>query len=56
MIIIEDVSRDEPEERYIKILEDIKNEFSFVSFIQTEHENRYSPGWNNDKLLVLVKK
>jgi hypothetical protein len=26
------------------------------TFIVTEHENRYSPGWNNDKLLVLIKK
>ena len=56
MIIIEDVNRDEPEESYINIINDIQDEFSFISFIVTEHENRYSPGWNNDKLLVLVKK
>jgi len=56
MIIIEDINRDESEETYSKILEDIKDEFSFISFILTEHENRYSPGWNNDKLLVLIKK
>ena len=56
MIIIEDISRDEPEETYFNYLKDILHEFSFVSFIVTEHENRYSPGWNNDKLLVLIKK
>ena len=56
MIIIEDVSRDESNENYYNIIKDIYNEFSFVSFIVTEHENRYSPGWNNDKLLVLIKK
>jgi hypothetical protein len=56
MIIIEDISRDEPEETYNNILKDIVHEFSFVSFIITEHINRYSPGWNNDKLLVLIKK
>jgi predicted O-methyltransferase YrrM len=56
MIIIEDINRNEPEENYFKIIKDIYNEFSFVSFIVTEHENRYSPGWNNDKLLVLIKK
>jgi predicted O-methyltransferase YrrM len=56
MIIIEDVSRDETNDNYFKIIEDIYNEFSFISFIVTEHENRYSPGWNNDKLLVLIKK
>jgi predicted O-methyltransferase YrrM len=56
MIIIEDVNRKELEENYYKIIEDIKDEFSFISFIITEHENRYSPGWDNDKLLVLIKK
>jgi len=56
MIIIEDVNRKEPEETYMKILDDIKDEFSFISFIITEHENRYSPGWDNDKILVLIKK
>ena len=56
MIIIEDVSRAESEEKYFNYLQDIFHEFSFVSFIVTEHTNRYSPGWNNDKLLVLIKK
>ena len=56
MIIIEDINRDEPEERYVKILDGIADQFSFISFVITEHENRYSPGWNNDKLLVLIKK
>ena len=56
MIIIEDIYRDEPNERYEKILEGIKNEFSFISFIITEHKNKFSEGWNNDKLLVLIKK
>ena len=56
MIIIEDVNRDEPEEKYFNILKDVFHEFSFISFVLTEHNNRYSPGWNNDKLLVLIKK
>jgi len=56
MIIIEDVTRAEPEENYFNYLKDILHEFSFVSFIMTEHANRYSPGWDNDKLLVLIKK
>ena len=56
IIIIEDINRDEPEERYVKILDGIADQFSFISFVITEHENRYSPGWNNDKLLVLIKK
>ena len=56
MIIIEDVNRDEPEETYFKYLQDIFHEFSFVSFIVTEHEQRFSPGWNNDKMLVMIKR
>lgn len=56
MIIIEDVERAKEDSVYENILKDIDHEFSFVSFILTEHSNKYSPGWDNDKLLVLVKK
>lgn len=56
MMIIEDISRGEPEETYFNNIKDIYHEFSFISFILTEHANRYSPGWDNDKLLVLIKK
>ena len=56
MIIIEDISRNEPEETYMNNIKDIYDKFSFVSFIVTEHVNRFSPGWNNDKLLVLIKR
>ena len=56
MIIIEDINRKEAESFYEDILKDIRDEFSFISFIITEHANKYSPGWDNDKLLVLVKK
>ena len=33
-----------------------QDQFSFISFILTEHINKFSGEWNNDKLLVLVKK
>jgi len=56
MIIIEDISRDVNVKEYEDILGDIINEFSFTTFIIAEHAQRYSPGWNNDKLLVLIKK
>ena len=56
MIIIEDIDRGVPNEMYYDIIKNIKDKFSFISFIITEHENRYSPGYNNDKLLVLIKK
>jgi hypothetical protein len=56
MIIIEDVERSKEDSVYENIIKGIDHEFSFISFILTEHSNKYSPGWNNDKLLVLVKK
>jgi len=56
MIIIEDIDRNISNESYYNIIKDIENEFSFITFILTEHQNRYSPGYDNDKLLVLVKK
>jgi len=56
MIIIEDIERKEPESTYEKMIDTIKNEFSFISFIITEHKYKYSPGWDNDKLFVLIKK
>jgi hypothetical protein len=56
MIIIEDVSRNENDETYRVILEDIFDQFSFISFIMAEHNNKFSGEWNNDKLLVLIKK
>jgi hypothetical protein len=56
MIIIEDIERFRTNEEYYAIIKDIEHEFSFITFILTEHKNRYSPGWDNDKLLLLVKK
>jgi len=55
ILIVEDVFRDTPEERYSMELQDIMDKLAFICFYTTEHENRYSPGWNNDKLLYLVK-
>jgi len=56
LIVIEDIFRDTPEERYEQGLADVLDQFSMAIFVVTEHEKRYSPGWNNDKLLFLVKK
>ena len=57
MLIIEDIFRNEPEERYATALVETKILESAVSvyFVMCEHKNRWSPGWDNDKLLVLVK-
>ena len=56
MIIIEDIERFRTNEEYYSIVKDIEHECSFITFILTEHKDRYSPGWDNDKLLVIVKK
>jgi len=54
-IIIEDIYRTESEEKYINALKDVLHNFSEAYFVVCNHEERYSPGWNNDKLLVLVR-
>jgi predicted O-methyltransferase YrrM len=56
MILIEDVFRTTSEDDYEKRLEDVLDHFSFCSFITTEHDNKFSGTWNNDKILVLIKK
>ena len=52
-LIIEDIFRSESEQRYVDALAGISKYFSSMTFIVTEHKNKHSPGWNNDKLLVL---
>lgn len=56
MFIIEDIFRRYDEQDYQNELEDVLDEFSFASFITCEHKNKWSPDWDNDKLLVLIKK
>jgi predicted O-methyltransferase YrrM len=56
MILIEDIFHRIPNEDYEKALEDIEDQCSVITFINTEHRNKYSPGWDNDKLLLVVKK
>jgi SAM-dependent methyltransferase len=54
-LIVEDVYRSTPEEDYARDLKEVFTECAMVYFVVCNHEERYSPGWNNDKLLVLVK-
>ena len=56
MFIIEDIFRRYDEEDYQKELNDVLDQFSFATFITCEHVNKWSPDWDNDKLLVLIKK
>ena len=55
-MIVEDIYREIPDENYEKELLDIFPQCSEAYFVMCEHVLKFSPGWNNDKLLVLVKK
>lgn len=55
MIIVEDVFRSIPVESFADPLADILEQCSAAYFVQCEHEARWSPGWDNDRLLVLTK-
>lgn len=55
LLIIEDIFRERTTEPYEKVFREVKHLVSFHTFIVCDHQNRYSPGWNNDKLLVFVK-
>ncbi len=55
VLIIESIFKKEDESRYEKELKDILCHFQDYFFITLEHENRISTGWDNDKLLVLIK-
>ena len=57
-LIIEDIYNDmkiQDEKNYYEKLEKVKNHFSEIYFVQSEHLNRWSPMYDNDKLLVLIK-
>jgi len=54
-IIVEDIYRDIDEKKYEHALQSVLPKCSFASFYICNHENEWTPGWNNSKLLVLVK-
>ena len=57
-LIIEDIfdkRKSHSEENYYKNLIQFQKFFSEIYFVQSEHLNKFSPLYNNDKLLVLVK-
>jgi SAM-dependent methyltransferase len=55
LLIIEDIFRDQDHAPYLKVMEEVKDLISFSTFIVCDHKDRYSPGWNNDKLLIMVR-
>lgn len=55
LLIIEDIFRDSDNTSFEAALKDIQDQISFYTFIRCDHALRYSPGWDNDKLLVFVR-
>jgi predicted O-methyltransferase YrrM len=54
-LIVEDVFRSIPSEDFQKELAEVLPHCSVAYFVLTEHAQRFSPGWDNDRLLVLVR-
>lgn len=54
-MIVEDVFRSTDELKYERELQAVLGECAIAYFVVCNHDERYSPGWNNDKLLILVK-
>ena len=55
LLIIEDIFRERSIALYEQALRDVQPLVRFHTFIVCDHALRYSPGWNNDKLLIFVK-
>ncbi len=55
LLIIEDIFRDRTSKPFEDAFQEVNHLVSFHTFIICEHALRYSPGWNNDKMLVFVK-
>ena len=56
MIVLQSVYKHYEEWWYAKLMADILEEFQEKYFITFKHERQCSTGWDNDKILVLVKK
>lgn len=56
VLIIEDIFRSYNEDDYYKALAPILDIFQDMYFVDLEHVNRVSTGWNNDKIFILIKK
>lgn len=55
ILIIEDIFKSYNELDYIERLKPILHHFQNYYFVELDHINRNSTGWNNDKLFILVK-
>jgi hypothetical protein len=55
ILIVEDIFRNVSESIYSELLSTFSDYYSSATFVITEHELKYSPGWDNDKLLILFR-
>jgi hypothetical protein len=55
MLLIEDIFRSFSNSAYMELIEPVKDQLAFFCFFEMEHKNKWSPGWDNDKILMLVK-
>lgn len=55
ILIIEDIFKSYNENDYIKRLQPVLKYFQDYYFVELDHVNKNSTGWNNDKLFILVK-
>jgi SAM-dependent methyltransferase len=55
ILIIEDIFKNIPEDKYTTALKPLMHNFQDSFFITLDHDRRNSEGWDNDKLLILVK-
>ena len=55
ILIIEDIFKSYNENDYIDRLKPILKNFQDYYFVELDHVNKNSTGWNNDKLFILVK-
>jgi predicted O-methyltransferase YrrM len=55
ILIVEDIFKSYNENGYINRLTPILHNFQDFYFVELDHKNKNSTGWNNDKLFILVK-
>jgi predicted O-methyltransferase YrrM len=55
ILIIEDIFKSYNENDYMHRLTPILEHFQDYYFVELDHTNKNSTGWNNDKLFILIK-
>jgi len=55
ILIIEDIFRNIDEDQFLENIKNVRQYYSSITFVMTEHQLKYSPEWDNDKLLILFR-